>query len=306
MTINEIPLEGLNNNVVKVKKPKPPRSTNTFLVPLYFTACFVGAKNSGKTYGLVKLLKNFEEYPIYNNEGDKLEIRIILWCPTANSNANPIYTTLKKLDENDIHTKYTDDELMEVLKQIEEEKIEIEEYSDYIKAYKRFLKLPIEKLTEDDYIALMKFNMEDPKNIPKPKYENPPVIMMILDDCIGNKDCFRKGNCAISNLTIKHRHLGINLIYTSQNPKSIPNIIRNNIDLYVLYRFANKTMVLDKLYEEVSSLVDEEHFSKLYDYAVKEPHNALVIDTHPLTDKENRFKLNFDIALRFSDDKDDN
>jgi hypothetical protein len=30
MTINEIPLEGLNNNVVKVKKPKPPRSNNTF------------------------------------------------------------------------------------------------------------------------------------------------------------------------------------------------------------------------------------------------------------------------------------
>ncbi len=40
---------------------------------------------------------------------------------------------------------------MEVLKQIEEEKIEIEEYSDYIIAYKRFLKLPIEKLT-DQYL----------------------------------------------------------------------------------------------------------------------------------------------------------
>ena len=65
-------------------------------------------------------------------------------------------------------------------------------------------------------------------------------------------------------------------------------------------------MVLDKLYEEVSSLVDEEHFSKLYDYAVKEPHNALVTDTHPLTDKKSRFKLNFDIALRFSHEKDAN
>ncbi len=39
-------------------------------------------------------------------------------------------------------------------------------------------------------------------------------------------------------------------------------------------------MVLNKLYEEVSSLVDEEHFSKLYDYAVKEPHKALVIDVN--------------------------
>jgi hypothetical protein len=76
---------------------------------------------------------------------------------------------------------------------------------------------------------MMKFNVEDPKNIPKPKYEHPPVKMMILDDCIGSKDCFRNGNGAISNLTIKHRHLGTNLIYTPQNPKSIPYIIRNNI-----------------------------------------------------------------------------
>ena len=33
----------------------------------------------------------------------------------------------------------------------------------------------------------------------------------------------------ISNLRIKHRHIGLNLIFTTQNPKSIPNIIRNNI-----------------------------------------------------------------------------
>ena len=51
----------------------------------------------------------------------------------------------------------------------------------------------------------------------------------------------------------------------------------------MLYKFANKNMVLEKLYEEVSSLVLEKEFSDLYDYATKEPHNALVIDTHPLT-----------------------
>ena len=70
MNINEVELDGLDNKVVSVKKPKPPRSVNGNLIPLYFTALFVGAKNSGKTYGLVKLLKNFEKYPIYNNEGN--------------------------------------------------------------------------------------------------------------------------------------------------------------------------------------------------------------------------------------------
>ncbi len=64
-------------------------------------------------------------------------------------------------------------------------------------------------------------------------------------------------------------------------------------------------MVLEKLYQEDSSLFDEESFSKLCDYAVKEPHNALVIDTHPLTDEESRHKLKIDIALRFSHDNND-
>ena len=306
MNINEVELEGLDNRVVKVKKPNPPRSINGNLVPLYFTALFVGAKNSGKTYGLVKLLKNFEKYPIYNSDGDKLDVKIILWCPTAHSKCNPIYTTLKDLDERDIHTSYSDDDLLRVLDEIEELKKEIEDYSNYKKSWNRFLKLKISQLTEDDFLILHKYNFVPIEEIPKPPYENPPVIMMILDDMIGNKDCFKKGNSAISNLTIKHRHLGINLIYTTQNPKSIPNIIRNNIDLWVLYKFANKNMVLEKLYEEVSSLVLEKEFSDLYDYATKEPHNALVIDTHPLTKREDRFKLNFDIALRFTDKNTEN
>ncbi len=120
MNINEIHLEGLNNNVISIKKPKPPRSINQNLVPLYFTALFVGSKNSGKTYGLIKLLKNFEKYPIYNSDGDKLDVKIILWCPTAHSKCNPIYTTLKDLDEGDIHTSYSYDDFLRVIDEIEE------------------------------------------------------------------------------------------------------------------------------------------------------------------------------------------
>ncbi len=62
---------------------------------------------------------------------------------------------------------------------------------------------------------------------------------MILDDLIGNNDVFKRNNSLIGNITIKNRHLGTNLIFTTQNPKSIPNIIRNNIDLWFLYKFAN-------------------------------------------------------------------
>ena len=72
---------------------------------------------------------------------------------------------------------------------------------------------------------------------------------------IGSNECFKKGNCVIANICIKHRHLGINLIFTSQNPRSINNIIRNNIDIWALYKFSNIKMILEKVYDEVSNIV---------------------------------------------------
>jgi len=51
---------------------------------------FIGAKNSGKTYGLVKMIKNYEDQPIKDSKGNLLEIRTILFSPTGESEANPI------------------------------------------------------------------------------------------------------------------------------------------------------------------------------------------------------------------------
>ena len=297
--IVEEKINDLNNDVVKVNKKKPPRSKNKYLVPLYFTSCFVGAKNSGKTYGLVKMLKNFENNPIYNSDNEKLNIRVILVCPTANSLANPIYKTLKYLDDKDIYTEYSDETLSDILDDIKAEKEEIEERHKYIKAYNLFIKAKsMRNIKDDDLILLHKMDFIHPDDLGKLKYDNPPVIFLILDDMIGSNNCFKKGNCMISNLTIKHRHLGINLIYTTQNPKSIPNIIRANIDLWVLYKFSNVNIILDKCYEEVSSIINEKDFLDLYLHATNEPYNSFVIDTHPITPNDERFKKNFDIILK--------
>ena len=152
-------------------------------------------------------------------------------------------------------------------------------------------------LTNDELLILSKFDFRDPKDISKPKYNYPPVVFMILDDMIGNNDVFKRNNSLIGNITVKHRHLGINLIFTSQNPKSIPNIIRNNIDLWFLYKFANIKMVLEKIFDEVCNIVTEDEFEELYKHATLEPHNALVIDTHPCTSIDKRLRHNFDYYL---------
>ena len=296
--IKEIKLSSLNNIIPKVNKKEPPRSINKDLTPFFFTSMFIGSKNSGKTYGLVKMIKNYEDKPDKGSKGNTLEIKTILFSPTGKSEANPIYTSLKLLDfENDVIENYTDNKLIEKLNEIEKDKEDIEDYNKYVKAYKIFEKNENLNLIDPEYLILLyEYDFEHYNNIPQPKYKHPPIVFIILDDLIGDNKVFKRESL-INNITIKHRHLGVNLVFTSQNPRSLPNIIRNNIDIYVLYKFANVKMVLEKIYEEVSNLLTETQFEELYKHATYEPYNALVIDNHPKTERDKRFKKNFDVVL---------
>jgi hypothetical protein len=297
--IQEIKLNGLNNEPVKTNKKPTPKSTNNNLTSCYFSAMFLGAKNSGKTTGLCKLIHNYEQYPIKDYQGHTLPIRTILFAPTAYSQANPIYQTLKSLDENDIILQYSDDILNEKIDSIEQDKQDIEDYNEYLKAWKKYMLIDedMSLLSNDELLILSKLDFADPEYIKKPKYKYAPVIFMILDDMIGTNECFKKGNCLIANITIKHRHLGINLIFTTQNPRSINNIIRNNIDIWAIYKFSNIKMILEKVYDEVSNILTEQQFEEAYKHATTEPHDALIIDTHPETSIDKRLRRNFDNVL---------
>ncbi len=90
---------------------------------------------------MIKLLKIYEKYPIYDNEGHKLDMRVIVFCPTTLSTANPIYETLKYLDEEDIVMDDSDDKLLDKLDEIEKEKEEIESCKKYVEVWKNLLKL---------------------------------------------------------------------------------------------------------------------------------------------------------------------
>jgi len=299
MTIIEYKLKGLNNEPPKMNKKPTPKSINGELTSCYFSALFLGAKNSGKTTGLCKLIHNYEQYPIKDYKGNSLPTRVILFAPTAYSQANPIYKTLESLDEDDIILQYSDDKLNEKLQSIEDDKQEIEDYRKYLKVWKKFIKIEenVNLLLPDELLILSKYDFADPEHIKKPKYKYPPVVFLILDDMIGTNDCFKRGNCLIANITVKHRHLGINLIFTTQNPRSINNIIRNNIDIWAIYKFSNIKMILDKVYDEVSNILTEPQFEEAYRHATNEPHDCLVIDTHPETSIDKRLKRNFDTVI---------
>ena len=297
--ITEHKLTGLDNEPIKTNKKPAPKSENPNLPPCYFTSIFIGSKGSGKTYSLVKLLKNYEKYPIYDYEGHKLNMRIIVFCPTLNSAANPIYQTLNNLDENDIILEYADYKLLEKLDEIEKEKKDIEEYNYYLQVWKKFIKIEenVNLLLPDELIILSKFDFREPELIQnKPLYKYPRVNFLVFDDLVGDPHAFKRGHSAINNLCIRHRHLQCNLLFTTQYIKAIPPVLRRNLDIFVLFKFANAQSVVDQIYPEISGIITEEDFKYLFEYATKDPHHSLIIDST----SKNKFKKNWDVALIIS------
>jgi hypothetical protein len=295
--ITETRLINLDNKPIKVNKKTPPQSSNKDLPPLFFTSLFCGMKGMGKSYSLCKLIKFYEDSDIIDADGNKRISRIILFCPTANSVANPVFKTLKSLDEDDIHTEYSDELLSKVLEEIKDEYETINNYNNYIKAYYKYIK-DYKSLNDKELSILHSFNFEKPSKLDKPPFKYPRIIFMIFDDLIGDSSAFKKnkGNI-LTKLVITHRHLQCNLLFTTQYIKAIPPILRANMDIFVLFKFASSKLLLEKIYPEFSGLITEDKFIELYEHAVKEPNDSLISINHSMNKQGNGFRKNWNVKL---------
>jgi hypothetical protein len=298
--IQEISIAGLNNDPIKVKKPNIPQSNNKDLPRFFFNMLLVAQKHSGKTFLLAKLIKNYQKTKILDDEGNIHKVRVILFAPTAFSESNKIFETLN-VEPNDIHVNYSDDQLLNVLDEIKQENEEIKEYKKKLELYEKFKRVKnIHELSDDEVLELhmFKFNKH---HIEKHKHEHERINFLIFDDIIGtNNGAFRKSGSALQNLIIKNRHHFTNVILTTQYIKSINPIIRENIDIWCLYKSQNKKALIEKIYELVSGVVSEQHFIELFEHATEKPYSAFVIDNHKETPKENKFKINWNTILRIN------
>ncbi len=273
---------------------------NSYPVPLepsaprlYFLGLFIGSRGSGKTHAIVKLIKQYERAGIASPEDANVKVaqRVILFAPTAD--ANPVFTSLKHLSEEDTLTNYSDTKLVDVVTDIKHERDETAKYQKRLAVWKRFMRArKLDRMSHEDVQELELMNYEEPE---KPKYPDGCVNFMILDDLIGSAAFRSTGKSALTNLALKNRHLGICLLIATQNLKALPKSIRTNASLFVVFRFANKKVVAEDLYEEVSNTLPLEDFEAIYDYATQDDHNCLVIDFS--MPKEHRFKMNFDRVL---------
>lgn len=286
-------IENWNNKVVPHKKNKYPMPVDKNSPRMYFVGLFCGSRGSGKTFSIAKLIKQYEHFGIVDvDTHEKLQQRVVLFSPTID--ANPILMSLKDLQEEDIITSYSDEKLTKIIADIKREADETKEYKRKLKLYKKFVKIrKVEELNQEELMELDMMNFEPPE---KPTYPNGCVNHLIFDDLIGS-DAFKAvGKSALTNLVLKNRHLGCCIYIATQNLKAIPKSIRTNTSLFAIYRFANKKIVVDDLYQEVSGKLSLEQFENVYDFATADDHNALIMDFTG-GEKENMFRMNFDKRL---------
>ena len=293
------PLENWNNKLVKFSKVVYPQSLDSNTPQNYFLAIFCGARGSGKTFLLTKLLKTLEEKKIYEN-GKAIPQRIILICSTAHSDSNKVFKSLKNLDwEQDVITDYSDIALTDKMTELKKDITDYKDYKAYREAWTSFLKKKVEDLTEEEMLLLDKYKFIEFKEFPKPKFPDGFIIHWICDDMLG-QSIFKQGKSPFTNLCIRNRHvIPGNIIISTQSMMAIPKTIRLNANLIVMFKFANKQSVINDIYPVVSAYITEEQLTELYEYATEEPHDALVIDG---THGKIVFKKNFDKLLSFSSD----
>ena len=262
--IIEEPINNLPTPYFKIKKTNEPQSKNPNLPPLFFSCLIVGSKNSGKSYAMTSLLKLFEENPIYDNRGRELEQRIILFSPTALNESNIVFKNLKNLSTDDIYLEYTDEILEDILTDIKHHIDEVNEYEKYLKALEKFNNIN-EELTDEEYWLLFNNKLipiEEKRHI---------VTHICFDDLIGDKEAFKKSrNSGLVKFLLKHRHLYTNIFITSQYINAIQPIIKNNIDIFCIFKYANIKDVINKFYPVVSGVMLEDQFEELYKHSTQQ------------------------------------
>ncbi len=300
MNIEEEQIENLNNEPPKFKPNLYPVPYKKGVQAPYHISVFLGARNSGKSYAITKMVRNAEDSGFYDPiTKERVGVFTYLFCPTAQS--NPIFSSLKSLDEDNIITDYSDEKLIQIIENIKAERENVKEYRKYVEAYKKFQNMSdqqINKSTDYEMFSLLyKHNFIDYRELDTPKQY---VYYIILDDCISDKNAFsNKKTNALTKAILNSRHIGINVVVAAQNLRgSVPKIVRNNVDIWVLFKTKNQKVLIEDIYSELSAQYTLDEFLAYMDAATKNSdHDALVYDGRE-KNKEDRMKKNFDKILR--------
>jgi len=303
-------IKSLTSKINFGKKYKAPIPDDDNLPPIYNIMMVAGPKGSGKGVIINHYLQLCEKSG-YKTDDNKQVLQRIIWISggTSNSKQNAILDELKNLHPDDrIDLDLDGDvnkELNIIYKDILDERDDIEAYNIYRKIYEKYIKSKnLSNLTMDE-LTLLKFkDFIDPKIDPDaPRDHNgnllyhPRVVHMVVDDLI-QTEVFsnnKKGNF-FNKISIKSRHdspdlCPINLIYITQNFKSIPSVIRKQLDLFILLKNSNREAILESLSNEISSHFSKEELIQYYDEIMKVQYASLILSIHKAEREDRRVRV---------------
>lgn len=135
---------------------------------------------------------------------------------------------------------------------------------------------------------------------PPPKLKR-PVPLLFIDDCSHSPIYSTSRNNPLVNLTLRHRHVGgqgygITIQFAVQTFKNgVPKALRQNTMQFLIFK-TNDIGTINSIYEELGAFVNKKDFIKIYNQAIKDDHDFLLIDTN--ADKEEKlFRRGWDTFL---------
>ena len=258
-----------------------PTSRFTFRQPSLHMLC--GQRTSGKSYLASKMLSQAQKEKTFD--------RIYMITPSFNS--NKAYFG-KYVNEEDVYEP-TRESISEVIKCVEADRDEWEEYlekKELYKMYKKDKNKAVHKIDEDNIINYYNQGFFD-GIVPEWKYqkEEPVKSLLILDDCLGSPAILQSSG--LVRIATLNRHIaplkenykgrsacGLAVCILSQSYKmnnGISRVLRENLSLLTLF-LNRQQKQLDAIKEELANVVDIKLFDKAYEYATKEKYGNLTID----------------------------
>jgi len=304
------PIVSLTNKIKFGKKYKAPVPNDENLPPIFNIMMVAGPKGSGKGVIINHYLQLCEKSGYHTEDNKPVQQRII-WLSggTSNSKQNAILDELSNLHPDDRIDLDLDgavnQELDIIYQDILDERDEIEAYNIYRKVYDKYMKSKtLSNLTLDELMLLRFKEFIDPKIDPDAPRDNngnllyhPRVVHMVVDDLI-QTDVFsnnKKGNF-FNKISIKSRHdspelCPINLIYITQNFKSVPSVIRKNCDIFILLKNSNREAIIESLSNEISSHFSKEELTNYYDDVMKIQYASLILSIHKSEKETHRVRV---------------
>jgi hypothetical protein len=295
---NDNPKEGVNNEY--------PTPKNSFRQPCL--QLIVGVRYTGKSYLTSKILAQAKKDKTFN--------RIYIVTPSFKS--NEAYFG-EYINEEDVFEP-TKDSIDNVIKSVEADRDEFEEFLIKKEVYKKFKRdlNKIKLMDQDDYYMYEDFGFFNQE--PVWKYASsgkiePPKSLLILDDCLASPAILQSSG--LTKVATLNRHVaplsqphsgrsacGLGVIILSQSYRmssgqGFSRVLRENLSLLTL--FLNKQQKqLDAIKEELANVVDVNLFDEAYKYATKDKFGNLTIDFKSKC-KTMTFRKNLNELIKFDE-----